>query len=120
MSCLCFFMFYIFFYFFESFKYNCLHFPHTAHPHPTYPCLPPYLLPTLAFFMCPLYCSLVTLPLFSLIIPLPQLLWLLSVCSLFQCLWLYFASLFLLLIMFQLKVRSYDIHLSLPGLFHLA
>ena len=33
----------------------------------------------------------------------------LSNCSLFQCLWLYFACLFVLLIRFQLKVRSYGI-----------
>ena len=45
---------------------------------------------------------------------------LMSVCSLFQCLWLYFVCFFLLLIMFHLKVRSYGICPSLPGLFHLA
>ena len=61
-----------------------------------------------------------TLPLFSPIIPFPLLLWLLSVCSLFQCLWLYFACLFVLLIRFHLQVRSYSVCLSLPGLFHLA
>ena len=41
---------------------------------------------------------------FSPIIPLPTPLWLLSVCSLFQCLWLYFACLFVLLIRFQLHI----------------
>ena len=41
-----------------------------------------------------------------------------SHCS--QCLWLYFVCFFLLLIMFQLKVRSYGICPSPPGLFHLA
>ena len=52
--------------------------------------------------------------------PLPTPLWLLLDCSWFQCLWLYFVCFFLLLIMFQLKVRSYGICPSLPGLFHLA
>ena len=47
-------------------------------------------------------------------------LWLLSVCSLFPCFWFYFARLFVLLIRFQLKVRSYGMCLSQPGLFHLA
>ncbi|KAF6104248.1 hypothetical protein HJG60_011248 [Phyllostomus discolor] len=50
--------------------------------------------------------------------PLPPPLWLLSDCS-FQCLWLYFVCFFLLLIMFQLKVRSYGICPSPSGLFHL-
>ena len=40
-------------------------------------------------------------------------------CSQPQCLWLYFCF-FLLLIMFQLRVRSYGIYPSSPGLFHLA
>ena len=56
---------------------------------------------TFSFWLCPciLYTgSLMALPRFSPIIPLPSSLWLLSVCSLFQCLWLYFACLFLLLI----------------------
>ena len=46
-------------------------------------------------------------------------LWSLSVCPLFPCLWFYFAHLFVLLIRFHLKVRSYGICLSPPGLFHL-
>ena len=50
--------------------------------------------------------------------PLPPPLWLLSVGSLFQCLWLYLVCFFLLLIKFQLKVRSYCICQSPPGLFH--
>ena len=37
-----------------------------------------------------------------------------------QCLRLYFVGFFLLLIMFQLKVRSYGICSPPPGLFHLA
>ena len=62
-----------------------------------------------------------TLPLCSPIITLPlPTLWLLSACSLFQCLWFYFACLFVLLIRFHLYVRSYGVCLSPPGLFHLA
>ena len=56
----------------------------------------------------------------SLYYPLPPPFWLLSDCSEFQCLWLYFAYFFLLLIRSQLKVRSYGICPSSPGLFHLA
>ena len=50
---------------------------------------------------------------------LPSPLWSLSAFSQFQCLWLYFACLFVLLIMFLIKVRSSGICLSPPGLFHL-
>ena len=49
--------------------------------------------------------------------PLLSPLWSLSACSQFQCLWLYFACLFILLIRILLKVRSYGICLSPPGLF---
>ena len=52
--------------------------------------------------------------------PHPTPPWLLLDCSKLQCLWLYFVCFFLLLIMFQLKVRSYGICPSPPGLFHLA
>ena len=45
-----------------------------------------------------------TLPLFSPIIPLPPPLWLLSVYSLFQCLWLYFACLFVFFIRFLIFI----------------
>ena len=51
---------------------------------------------------------------------LPSPLWSLSACSQFQCLWLYFACLFVLLIRFLLKVRSNGICPSPPGLFRLA
>ena len=52
--------------------------------------------------------------------PLPTPLWLLLDGSELQCLWLYFVCFFLLLITGQLKVRSYGICPSPPGLFHLA
>ena len=53
--------------------------------------------------LCILYtCSLMDLPQFFPIIPPHPPLWLLSACSLFQCLWLYFACLFVLLIRFHL------------------
>ena len=57
------------------------------HASPTWSCL-------LWFCPCVLYtCFLMTLPWFSSTIPLPLPLWLLSVLSLFQCLWLHFACL---------------------------
>ena len=87
-------------------------FPHCSPP-------PPTLNPTFLGF-CPwvLYtCSRMALPFLS-PVNTPPLLFLL-VGFLFQCLWLYFACLFVLLIRFHLKVRSYGICLSLPGLFHL-
>ena len=63
----------------------------------------PQSYPPLALSMDPYTCSLTTLPLLSPVIPLCPPLWLLSVCSLFQCLWLYlFACLFVLLIRFHL------------------
>ena len=69
------------------FKYSCLCFPTTTSP--------PTLNPT-PLWLCPwvLYThSLTTLSLLSPIISLPPPLWLLSVCSLFLCLWLYFVCL---------------------------
>ena len=97
--------------------------PFSVHHGPPTPPIPASHPQTNPLWLCPcvLYtCSLVDLPLFSHIIPPPCPLWLLSVCSLFQCLWLYFACLFILLIRFYLSMRSYGICLSLPGLFHLA
>ena len=52
--------------------------------------------------------------------PLPAPLWLLLDCSSLRCLWLYFVCFILLLIMFQLTVRSYGISPSPSGLFYLA
>ena len=66
--------------------------------HPTHPHLPPLNLPRLALSMCPSYMFLdgpsPVIPYY----PLPAPLWLLTVGSLFKCLWLYFACLFVLLI----------------------
>ena len=86
--------------------------PHHAHSPHLSP--PPILEPTpFGFVHVSFYtCSLLALPLFSPIIPLPCPLWLLTVCSLFQCLWLYFACLFVALIRFHLYVRPYGIYLS--------
>ena len=70
--------------------FSCHHFPP---PHPP----PPPTLNSTSLWLCPwvLYtCSLMTLPPLSPIIPFPSPLWLLSICSLFQCLWMYFACLF--------------------------
>ena len=83
------------------FKYSCLHFPPplpSAPPIPTsHPSLPPtHILPPFALSICPLYRFLDDpCPIFP-HYPFPTPLWLLSVCSLFQCLWLYFVCLFVL------------------------
>ena len=74
--------------------------------------LPLSILPPLSLSMDPLYMFLdLTLPFLSLLIPLSPPLWPLSVCSLFPCLWFYFARLFVLLVRFHLQVRSYGIYL---------
>ena len=90
---------------------------HFPLPHPT----PPLALNPILFWPCPwvpLYMFLHDPPP-SFPHYLPPLSPLVTVCSLFQCLWLYFACLFVLLIRFHLYVRSY-ICLSLPSFFHLA
>ena len=71
---------------------------------PPYPPPPPTVNPApLSLSMGPLHMFLdLTLPLLSPIIPLLLPLWSLSVCSLFLCLWFYFAHLFVLLIRFHL------------------
>ena len=85
-------------------------------PSPLPPLFPP---PPHCYCPCVLYnCSFKPFTL-SPYNPLPSPLWSLSACSQFQCLWLYFACLFILLIRFPLKVRSYGICLSPSGLFHL-
>ena len=105
------FFFFSFLYFLLLFNYNCPTFFQLlflSAPPPSYyrPCI---------LYNC--FCKPFTLLPYN---PLHSPLWSLSACSQFQCLWLYFACLFVLLIRFLLKVRSYDICLSLPGLFHLA
>ena len=74
-------------------------------------------------WLCPwvLYSySFMSLSLLSHIISLSLPLWILSVCCQFQCLRLYIACQFVLLIRFHLWERSYGICLSLPDLLHLA
>ena len=92
--------FHLFFFFKLLFKYSCLHFHSTtATSPPAAPPIPASHPRTYPFwlFLCVFFtCSLMDLPLFSTIIPLPPPLWLLLVSSLFQCVWLYFACLFVL------------------------
>ena len=108
-------------YFLLLFKYSCLNFFPTRHPTHN-PSLPPTLEPTpfgivrVSFIHVPIW----PFPYFPPLSLFPLPLWLLSVCFLFQCLWLYFACLFVLLIRFHLHVRSYGICILPPDLFHLA
>ena len=115
-----FFYFFILFIFLLSFKHSCVHFSLPPSSAPLTPSSHPQPHPPSTLLMGPLYMFFddpsPSFPHY----PLPPPFWLLSVCSLFQCLCLYFACLFVLLIKFLLKVRSYGICLSLPGLFHLA
>ena len=70
---------------FLLFKYSCLHFHLTLAPAPPIPASHPRTQP---LWLCPCVlhsCSLMDLHLFPAIIPVPPPLWLLSVCSLFQC-----------------------------------
>ena len=101
------------------FNYSCLHFPPTPPPTtPAKPISPPCFHPPCPGFV---HVSLIVVPENSSPrYPFLPPLWLLSNCSQFLCLWLYFACFFLLLIMFQLKVRSYDICPLPPGLLHLS
>ena len=111
--------FILFFIFLLFLKYSCFPSP----PFPSTPSIPTSHPQTYPLWLCPwvLYtCSLMTLLRVSPITPLSPPLWLLLFCSLFQCLWFYFAGLFVLLIRLHLKVKSYGICLSPPGLFHLA
>ena len=92
------------------------------YPHPSTPPQPnPSPFPTAALVLDFGHVSFIIVPYNpSTHCHLPTPLWLLSVCSLIQCLWFYFAHLFVLLIRFHLQVRSYGICLLPPGLFHLA
>ena len=113
------FFLHLFLFFQLLFKYSCLHFlpKLSATPHP-----PPYTLNPFLLWFCSwvLYTSsLMTLPFFSPVISLPHPLWLLSVCSLFQYLWLYFFLLVCFVDYVTIIGRSYGICLSLPGLSHL-
>ena len=93
----------LFFYFLLLFKYTFLPFPPTPAQLPT----------SLRFLHPPRYCPCVlyncSYKPFTLFPwnSLPSPLWSLSACSQFQCLWLYFACLFVLLIRFQLKIIGY-------------
>ena len=108
--------------FLSMFSYSCPHFSPIALLCPTHP--PPLTFnPPPPHCLCPpvLYtCSLMTFPLLSPVISLPAPLRSLPICSLFPCLWFYFARLFVLLIRLHLWVRLYSICPSLPCLFHLA
>ena len=68
------------------FKYRCLHFPPSSPPVPPILNSHPQSYPPLALSVDPLYIFLGDPSLFSSCYPLPPRLWLLSVCSLFQCL----------------------------------
>ena len=85
------------------FKYSCLHFPATTFSCPTHPHLPPSTLLPFGFVHGSfIHVPWQPFPFFHPLSPTPTPLWLMSVCSLFQCLWLYFAWLFVLLIRFHL------------------
>ena len=93
------FIYLLFIYLSLLFMYSCLPHPTSTSPHP----LPPTLNPS-PLWLCPWVfytCSLMNLSLLCPVILLPSSLCLLSVCSLFQCFWLYFACLFVLLIRFH-------------------
>ena len=119
--CLFFFLFFYFFIFFIVIQLQLYAFS----PHPSTP--PQLNPPPSPFSTLPLgfvHVSFIVVPVIpSTHCPRPHPRpppWLLLDCSQLQCLWLYFVCFFLLLLMFQIKVRSYGICPSLPGLFHLA
>ena len=114
-------LFFLLTFFLLLFKYSFLPFPSCPPDLPRPPLLL-LLFPPLPPCHCPwvLYnCSCKPITLFPHYPPTSPL-WSLSPCSQFQCLWLCFACLFIFLIRFLLKVRSYGNCLSLPGLFYLA
>ena len=93
------------------FKYSCFHFHSIMAPHPTHPGFPPSNPLPLALSMCPLHMFLDgPSPIFP-HYPSPRSS-LVTVCSLFQCFWLYFACWFVLSIRFHLQVKSYGICLT--------
>ena len=104
-------------FFFYCYSIIVLIFPPCPSPTSPTPCSHSQSL-LLSVPMSPLYMFL-GLPL-SIFPPLTSSHWSLPVCSLFPCLWFYFAHLFVLLIRFHLQVRSYGICLIPPVLFHLA
>ena len=110
---------YLFFliYFLLLFNYSCMPFLPFPPPTPAEPTSLPHPHHRPRFCPCVLYNSSCN-PLFPLSPPHSPL----ATARQFppQCLWWYFVCFFLLLIMFQLKVRSYGICPSPPGLFHLA
>ena len=98
--------------FFKTFllllKYSFLPLQPTPQP-PSLPHLPPLFPPTP---LVTVHVSFMIVPANFILFPhcpLPSPLWSLSACSQFQCLWLYSACLFVMLIRFLLKVRSYGI-----------
>ena len=84
------------------FKYSCLHLLPSTPPNPSHPHFPSLILPPSSFCV---HVSFIVVPenpsLFPPHYPHPPPLWLLSVCSLFKCLWLYFTCLLVLLIRFH-------------------
>ena len=92
----------LFIFIFLLLNYSCAHFPPITLPNPTHPHLPHSMSPQVVFvhgsFIHVPWWPFPFFPHYS----LPPPLWLLSVCSLCQCLWFYFASLFVLFIRFHL------------------
>ena len=103
----------VFFFFIPIHVFNCCSstvFCLFPPPHPSPPPSPVFNPPSpRSYCPCVLYnCSCKPFTL-SPHYPLPSPVCSLSACSQFQYLWLHFAFLFILLIIFQLKVRSYGI-----------
>ena len=101
--------------------YSCPNFSPFALLDPAHPLLPQSIPTLLSVSMGHSYSFLgQSLLLLFTLIPFVLPLWSLSICSLFPCLWVYFARQFILCIRFLLQVRSYGIFLSPTSLFHLA
>ena len=77
-------------------------FPKSLPHNPDIPHFPPLILPLIGFFHVSFIHASENSSLFPLRYPISTPLWLLSVCSLFWCFWLYFACLVVLLIRFLL------------------